>query len=106
MSNRSWFYGSQGRQQGPYSEAQLHDFIATGTVTADTLVWSEGMAGWQKAGDVPGPLSGHSSDPAADPQRGSLASTRDAAGGSVSVDFGIWEFTWRSLVFLIGALLI
>lgn len=106
MSNRSWFYGSQGLQQGPYSEAQLHDFIATGIVTADMLVWSEGMAGWRKAGDIPGLLSRDPSDPAAEPPWGSLASTRDSASGLVSVDFGIWEFTWRSLVFFIGALLI
>ena len=26
----------------------------TGRVRADTLVWSEGMAGWQKAAEIPG----------------------------------------------------
>ena len=53
MSNRSWFYASNGQQQGPYPEAQLRDLIARGTVRADTLVWSEGMAGWEKAGTIP-----------------------------------------------------
>jgi hypothetical protein len=82
MSSRSWFFGSLCQQKGPYSEAQLHDFIATGIVTAATLVWSEGMAGWQKAGDIPGLLSGHS-DPAAEPHaRGSLASIGDADGAN------------------------
>ena len=51
MSNRSWFYASNGQQQGPFPEAQLRDLITRGTVRADTLVWSEGMAGWQKAAD-------------------------------------------------------
>ena len=50
MSNRSWFYASSGQQQGPFVEDQLRDLIARGAVRADTLVWSEGMAGWQKAG--------------------------------------------------------
>ena len=50
MASRSWFYASEGQQQGPYPEIQLRDLIARGTVTADTLVWTEGMAGWQKAG--------------------------------------------------------
>jgi hypothetical protein len=54
MSDRSWFYASQGRQRGPYPEAQLRDLIGGGAVAADTLVWSEGMAGWEKAGDIPG----------------------------------------------------
>ena len=39
MSDRSWFFASQGQQQGPYPEAQLHDLIAKGIVTAATLVW-------------------------------------------------------------------
>ena len=32
MSNRSWFYASNGQQQGPYPEAQLRDLITRGTV--------------------------------------------------------------------------
>ena len=63
MSNRSWFFASEGKQQGPYPEAQLREFIANGTVTAETLVWTEGMAGWQKAGEIPGLLSEASSPP-------------------------------------------
>ena len=43
-----------GQQQGPFPEIQLRELIARGTVTADTLVWTEGMAGWQKAGEIPG----------------------------------------------------
>ncbi|MBS0530945.1 MAG: DUF4339 domain-containing protein, partial [Proteobacteria bacterium] len=54
MSNRSWFFASGETQQGPYSEGQLRDFIARGTVRADTYVWTEGMAAWQRAGEIPG----------------------------------------------------
>src|SRR5580692_11561393 len=54
MTERSWFYASNGQQQGPIPEAQFRDLIAQGSVTPDTLVWSDGMAGWQRAGDVPG----------------------------------------------------
>jgi hypothetical protein len=70
MSNRSWFFASQGKQQGPYPEARLREFIANGTVTAETLVWSEGMAGWEKARDIPGLLAGGSGAPLV-PQRAS-----------------------------------
>jgi len=52
MSNRSWFFAANGQQQGPYPEAQFRDLIARGTVNAQTLVWSEGMAGWTAAGQV------------------------------------------------------
>jgi hypothetical protein len=47
----SWFYASEGKQQGPYPEGQFRDLIAQGVVRPDTLVWSEGMAGWQKAAE-------------------------------------------------------
>jgi uncharacterized protein DUF4339 len=104
MSNRSWFFASQGRQQGPYPEAQLREFIANGTVTAETLVWSEGMAGWQKAGDIPGLLSGAYSPP--HPRPGSPLVGRGGDGAPLSLDFGIWEFVWRSIVLFVGLLFV
>jgi hypothetical protein len=106
MSDRSWFFASQGQQQGPFPEAQLRQLIATGTVTAETLVWSEGMTGWQKAGDIPGLLAGVSGPPAIPQWGGPLTSAGGLGGGSLSVDFDIWEFTWRSLLLFLGLILI
>ncbi len=115
MSNRSWFFASNGQQQGPYPEAQFRDMIARGQVTPQTLVWSEGMAGWAKAGEVPGLMSGGMAPPAIPPGGGPMmggggygapAGGGYAAGGTLSVDFGIWDFTWRSLLLLIGMLFI
>src|SRR6266851_5134711 len=97
MSNRSWFFASQGQQQGPYPEAQLRALIVRGTVTADTLVWSEGMADWQKAGNIPGLLSDVS---------GALTSTGGQGGGTLTIDVGLWELLGRGLVFVIGFLLV
>jgi hypothetical protein len=106
MSNRSWFYASNGQQQGPFPETQLRDLIIRGTVGADTLVWTEGMSGWQRAGDIPGLLSGGSGPPSM-PQPGSAAPMAGSySGGPLSIDFGILEFVWRSLVLVIGLLLI
>ena len=107
MSNRSWFYASEGQQKGPFPEAQLQDLIARGAVRADTLVWTEGMAGWQKAGDVPGLVPGGSAPPAM-PQAGGppVVASGAYSGGPLSIDFGILEFTWRSIVLLIGLVFI
>ncbi len=105
MSNPSWFFASQGKQQGPYPEARLREFIANGTVTAETLVWTEGMAGWQKAGDIPGLLSGTSGPPVV-PGAGAVSGSGAPAGGSLSVDLGIWDFIWRTLVLFIGLVLV
>ncbi len=41
-----------GAQQGPYDQATLKTMVANGSVTKETLVWSNGMANWTKAGDV------------------------------------------------------
>jgi hypothetical protein len=104
MPSRSWFFASQGQQQGPFPEAQFREFIARGMVRADTLVWTDGMAGWQKAGEIPGLISSVSRPPAA-PGR-MPASVAGQGSGSLSIEFGIWDFIWRSLVFFVGALFV
>jgi hypothetical protein len=105
----NWFYASEGKQQGPYPEGQFRDLVAQGVVRPDTLVWSEGMAGWQKAAEIPG-LIGGGGAPSMMPTGGPpmMGSGGYAGGGyagageSLAVDFGILEFTWRSIVMLIG----
>lgn len=114
MSDRSWFYASNGQQQGPFPEAQLRDLIARGTVRADTLVWSEGMAGWQKAGEIPGLMSTAARPPAM-PQAGAppMASAGNYSGdyageggAALSIDLPIWAFLGRGLLMIIGLLLV
>ncbi|MGZ5871094.1 MAG: DUF4339 domain-containing protein [Bradyrhizobium sp.] len=106
MSNRSWFFASQGQQQGPYPEAQFREFIARGTVGADTLVWTEGMGGWQKAGEIPGLFSTSPGSPAVSDSGGPPVGAGALDSGSLSIDFGIWDFIWRSLVLLVGAIFV
>ena len=114
MSNRSWFYASNGQQQGPFPEAQLRDLITRGTVRPDTLVWSEGMSGWQRAGEIPGLVPGGSGPPSIPQPGGPPPMGADGggygdggySGGPLSIDFGILEFIWRSLVLFIGLILI
>ncbi len=99
MADRAWFFAFQGQQHGPYPEPQLRQLITTGTVTAETLVWTEGMANWQKARDVPGLFPGPPAVPGAP---GLPASAGGYGGGALSIDLGLWDFTWRTLTLLIG----
>jgi membrane protease subunit (stomatin/prohibitin family) len=47
-----WYVGQDGQRQGPFDVATLRQQIASGTVGRDTLVWRQGMAQWQAAGEV------------------------------------------------------
>jgi membrane protease subunit (stomatin/prohibitin family) len=49
----AWHVVEQGQAVGPFSADQLTQAIAAGRVGPDTLVWSEGMAGWTAARAVP-----------------------------------------------------
>jgi hypothetical protein len=104
MSDRVWFFAEGDKQLGPYPESQLRDFIADGKITATTFVWTEGMSGWQRAGDIPGlipdrpmPPGPPGVQPTPAQARGTFAS-ETAGSGSLWIDFGIWDFTWRSIV--------
>ncbi|MBC9882645.1 DUF4339 domain-containing protein [Bradyrhizobium sp. INPA01-394B] len=98
----SWFYASEGKQQGPYAEGQFRDLIAQGIVRADTLVWSEGMAGWQKAAEIPGLLGSAAGAPPIIPAGGPPMT----GGGALAADFSPFGLLGRSIVFVIGMLLV
>jgi hypothetical protein len=132
MSDRSWFYAAQGQQQGPFPEAQFRNLIARNTVTADTLVWTDGMSGWQRCGDVPGLTSGRSGPPAMPQPRGQQPATAGqygaagqfdgggqygasdqyaadrygGGGGRLSFDVGVFALFGQSLLYAIGLFLV
>lgn len=42
----NWHYVENGQQAGPVTEEQLQQLFQSGRITADTLVWREGMTDW------------------------------------------------------------
>jgi uncharacterized RDD family membrane protein YckC len=48
----NWYYVEQGKQTGPASDEQFNALVQNGTITADTLIWREGMAEWMPYGQV------------------------------------------------------
>ena len=46
---KQWFVAVNGQQLGPLVEGNLPAMVASGQLTAATLVWSQGMAGWAPA---------------------------------------------------------
>ncbi|PTX05108.1 SPFH domain-containing protein [Pararhodobacter aggregans] len=42
-----------GQTTGPFGTAALQQMMGSGQFDRDTMVWTQGMAGWAKAGEVP-----------------------------------------------------
>lgn len=61
QSDRAWFYHVNNERQGPLTEAQTLALLHAGTISGDTPVWTEGMAGWQPLRTTP--LSAHLAPP-------------------------------------------
>lgn len=45
-----WYYAYNNQPVGPMTEAELRQLLAHGTISQQTLVWREGMSGWQPLG--------------------------------------------------------
>ena len=58
----AWHVAVNGQTQGPFNGAQMAAAISQGQITAQTVVWCQGMPGWTPAGQVP-QLAGHFSAP-------------------------------------------
>lgn len=74
----NWFYALNGEQQGPVTPEQLDQLLAQGTISAATLVWREGLPGWQPlstarpAPTVPPLEAAAGTDPSAPPVGGTV----------------------------------
>lgn len=44
-----WYYAVGSDSRGPVPETEVSAFIRTGMIRPDTLVWCEGMTGWEPA---------------------------------------------------------
>ncbi len=48
----NWHYAIDGQQLGPISEGDLKQLYASGEITANDLVWREGLDDWVSYGSV------------------------------------------------------
>jgi hypothetical protein len=53
LPGAAFFVALNGAQTGPHAADTLRHQVAAGTLTADTLVWKQGLAAWTPARDVP-----------------------------------------------------
>lgn len=53
-SKPRWWYGKNGAEAGPVDQATLQQMLSSGSLSPDDRVWTEGMAQWIPAKQVPG----------------------------------------------------
>ena len=87
-SSPVWYVASpEGKQEGPFSLADVRSRFQAGRLTASQLVWKEGMAGWSAASSVDGllpPLATTSPTPAPPPSSAPASGTASPAPGTAS----------------------
>lgn len=59
----NWYYAVGNDKIGPVGEEEFQRLVRQGVVTTDTLVWRDGMAGWERHGGVPPSLPVQTSGP-------------------------------------------
>lgn len=50
-----WYYAENNKPVGPITEEQFQQAVMAGKVTAQTMVWHEGMTNWVAFGSIAGP---------------------------------------------------
>jgi hypothetical protein len=48
-----YFAAIDGQQSGPFDRSKLHEAVAQGKLTRETMVWAKGMPQWTAAAQVP-----------------------------------------------------
>jgi hypothetical protein len=48
-----WYYTLNNQQMGPVDEAKIKELVASGAITAGTMVWTAGMANWAPIAQTP-----------------------------------------------------
>lgn len=58
-----WYYSNKGQRLGPVSQVEFEQLVHDGVITADTLVWRDGMPDWRPYSTVGGGSAATDSDP-------------------------------------------
>jgi hypothetical protein len=105
MSSEFWYLDQEHNRRGPVAQEQFVGLIRAGTIRAETQIWSSGMSEWRMAGQVEAfsSLFGPSG-PSPLPVAGGASSALPT--GPLSASLPVWGLFWRSLLVIIGGLLV
>jgi GYF domain 2 len=104
MSSNFWYLDRDHTQRGPVGEDEFARPIRQGVITRETQMWTAGMGEWRMAGQVPNVSALFAGPPAPAVGAGALAGA--PAMGPLVPTIPVWGFFWRSVVAVIGVVLI
>lgn len=64
---KTWHYANSSNDQSQVAESELPGLVQSGAITAQTKVWSSGMASWEPAGEMLPQLFGVTESPGGPP---------------------------------------
>jgi hypothetical protein len=107
MISNLWFLDREHKQRGPVGQDEFVRLIREGTIRPETLIWTTGMSEWRMAGQVDGvsTLFGPSGPPPV-PLGAGPAGAATIGTGALSAALPVWGFFGRSLLVIIGLLLV
>ena len=73
----NWHYLDNGQQRGPVTEEQFSQLVQQGAIRSDTFIWCQGMAQWQRYGELVPADSAAAAQP--------VATESPASGGSLHI---------------------
>jgi hypothetical protein len=117
MASNYWFLDRDHKQSGPVGDDEFVRLIAQGVITRETQIWTSGMSEWRMAGDVagiaalfgpPGPPPGSGRGTTSVPPTSALPTGMAGAlsTGPLRPEIPVWGLFGRSLLVLIGGLLV
>jgi hypothetical protein len=99
---KNWFYSADGQEKkGPVPESELQQLLASGHISAATLVWSEGMANWAPASSVAALQPPSAAAPVASAAGVSVAAATVTGGVPVPQGLGGW-MTFVGVMHIVG----
>jgi hypothetical protein len=108
MSSNFWYLDRDHTQRGPVGEDEFVGLIRQGVITRETQMWTAGMTACGMAGEVPNVAALFG--PPAPSAMGAGAAARPLAGGPamgpLHPAIPVWGLFWRSVVTVIGIVLI
>jgi GYF domain 2 len=104
MSSNFWYLDRDHTQRGPVGEDEFVRLIRQGAITRETQMWTAGMGEWRMAGQVPNVAGLFAGPPA--PAAGAAAPAGGPATGPLIPVIPVWGLFWRSVVALIGIVLV